>query len=175
MRALTSILLITVGDGRDQAAFELAHSIALRSRARLKVAAFLGSLPKDFQRVSLVIDPGELWKMAVRERTHYLNALVAGQTVTSGVDTHVLLGEAVDEIGREVSREGHDLVIVPGRQWTSHIPNWLRFDLPARLARRCHCPVWTVDRDNRDRAHGIAMQLPHEAAGTPGSSKPPVR
>ena len=151
MRAPTSILLITAGDGRDQAAFELAYGMALRSGARLVVAAVLNSLPRDFQRVSLVIDTGGLWEMAARQSARYLNTLTAGQTLKPTVETRVLLGEAVEEIVREVSIEKHDLVIVPGRQWVNHLPAWLRFDLAARLTRRCHCPVWTADRSNRAR------------------------
>lgn len=144
MRAPTSILLVAAGDGRDQAASEAAQSLALRTGARLIVAAVLASLPRDFQRVSVVMDPGELWEMAARERTLYLNTLVAAKAVMPRVETRVLLGEAVGEIVREVFRERHDLVIVLGRQWLDRVPGWLRCDLPARLARRCRCPVWSA-------------------------------
>lgn len=152
MQTLTSILVIAEGDGRDQAAIEMASRLAVRNGARLVAAAVLTGLPRAFQRVSLVIDAVELWVVAALERARYLNTLVAGQTASIRVETRVLFGHRVEQIVREVSRERHDLVIVPGSRWARHLPTWMRLDLPARLARRCQCPVWTAESHNRDRA-----------------------
>ena len=111
----------------------------------MTVAVVLRSLPKNFERVSLLFDRSELREMAVRESVQYLDTLLAGIAGRMGVERRVLAGPAAEEIVREVSRQRHDLVIVRGAQWISHLPMWLRFDLAARLARRCHCAVRTVD------------------------------
>jgi nucleotide-binding universal stress UspA family protein len=148
----TSILVIARGDGRDQAAIEMASQLALRHGARIVVAAVLSGLPRAFQRVSLVIDPMELWEMASSEHARYLDTLVSGQSAPNKIETRVLFGKKVEQIVREVSREKHDLLILPGSLWTRHLPTCLRFDLPIRLARRCHCPVWTAESHDRDLA-----------------------
>lgn len=156
MRMLTSILVIATGDGRDQAAIEMARRVALRSGARVVAASVLRGLPRAFRRVSLVIDPVELWAMAAQEHLHYLDTLAAGQTAHA--ETRVLFGEPVEQILREVSREKHDLVIVPGSRWAHHLPAWLRFDLAAKLARRCPCALRTAESHKRDpawRARGL--------------------
>jgi nucleotide-binding universal stress UspA family protein len=158
MRTPSSILLIAGGDGRDQSAIEMASRLARRNRARLVVAAVLSGLPRLFQRLSLVIHPAGLWEMAAREHAHYLDALVSGQSMPLRIETRVLSGQTMEQIVREVSREKHDLVIVPASRWTHHLPPWIRFDLPMRLARRCPCPVWTAESHNRDwawRARGL--------------------
>lgn len=152
MQILTSILVIAEGDGRDQAAIGMASRLAGRNGARLVAAAVLTGIPRAFQRVSLVIDPVELWVIAALERARYLNTLVAGQTASIRVETRVLFGQSIEQIVREVSREKHDLVIMPGSRWARYLPTWMRFDLPVRLARRCHCPVWSAESHNRDRA-----------------------
>jgi nucleotide-binding universal stress UspA family protein len=154
----TSILVVTAGDGRDQAAIEMASRLALRNGARLAVAAVLSGLPPAFQRVSLVVEPAELWVVAALEHGRYLNTLVAGQSASIKIETRVLFGKKVEQIVREVSREKHDLVIVPGSPWTRQLLIWMRFDLSARLPRRCHCRVWTAESHHRDglwRARGL--------------------
>ena len=93
MQTPTSILVIAAGDGRDQAAIEMASRLALRNGARLVVAAVLSGLPRAFQRVSLVIDPVELWVIAALEHARYLNTLVAGQAASIRVETRVLFGK----------------------------------------------------------------------------------
>jgi hypothetical protein len=100
----TSILVIALGDGRDQAAIEIAIRQALRSGARVVVVAVLSSLPQAFQRVSLVIDPPELWKLATLEHARYLNTLVTGDAMPSRIKTRVLFGKRVEQIVREVLR-----------------------------------------------------------------------
>ena len=45
MQTPTSILVVTAGDGRDQAAIEMASRLAVRNGARLVVAAVLSGLP----------------------------------------------------------------------------------------------------------------------------------
>jgi nucleotide-binding universal stress UspA family protein len=160
----TSILVIAAGDGRDQAAIEMARRIALRNGAHLVVAAILNGLPRAFQRVSLVIDPAELWEMAALEHARYLDTLVSGESAPLKIETRVLFGKKLEQIVREVSREKHELLIVPGSLWTRHLPTWLRFDLPIRIARRCHCPVWTTESHNRDRewrARGLDSVMAH--------------
>jgi nucleotide-binding universal stress UspA family protein len=160
----TSILVIARGDGRDQAAIEMASRLALRRGARLVVASVLSGLSPAFLRVSLVIDPAALWKMADLEHARYLDSLVSGQSTTLKIETRVLFGKKVEQIVAEVSREKHDLLIVPGSRWTRHLPTWLRFDLPIRIVRRCHCPVWTAeshDRDREWRARGLDSVRAH--------------
>jgi nucleotide-binding universal stress UspA family protein len=160
----TSILVIARGDGRDQAAIEMASRLASHYGARIVVATVLGSLPRAFQRISLVIDPVELWKMAALEHARYLDTLVAGEAMPFRIETRVLFGKKVEQIAREVSREKHDLLIVPGSLSTRHLPTWLRFDLPIRIARRCHCPMWTTESHNRDRdwrARGLDSVMAH--------------
>ena len=151
MRAPASILVIAGGDGRDQAAFEMAAGLASRNAARVTVAAVLKRLPRAFQRLSLVIDSVGLWEMAARERGRYLDTLVRveGFAPAVRVQTRVLFGKAVEQIAREAARQGADLVIVRGRRWIGYLPAWLRFDLPTRLARSCPCPVWTVKSGSR--------------------------
>jgi universal stress protein E len=85
------------------------------------------------------------------EHGRYLNTLVAGQAVSIKIETRVLFGKKVEQIVREVLREKHDLVIAPGSPCARHLPAWMRFDLSARLVRRCPCPVWTAESHNRDR------------------------
>ena len=152
MQRLTGILVIAEGDGRDQAAIEMAGRLAVINGARLVAASVLTGLPRAVQLVSLVIDPMELWLMAALEHARYLNTLVAGQTASIRVESCVLVGKRIGQIVREVSREKHDLVIVPGSRWARYLPTSMRFDLPVRLARRCHCPVWPAESHNRDRA-----------------------
>jgi nucleotide-binding universal stress UspA family protein len=160
----TSILVIARGDGRDQAAIEMASRLASRYGARIVVAAVLSGLPRAFQRVSLVIDPVELWKMAALEHARYLDTLVGGEAMPIRIETRVLFGRKVEQIVREVSREKHDLLIVPGSLWTRHLPTWIRFDLPIRLARRCRCAVWTAEshaRDRKWRGRGLDSVMAH--------------
>jgi nucleotide-binding universal stress UspA family protein len=122
MQTPASILVVTAGDGRDQAAIEMASRLALRNGVRLVVVAVLSGLPRAFQRLSLVIDPAELWVVAALEHGRYLNTLAAGQAVSIRVETRVLFGKKLEQIVREVRREEHDLVIVPGSPWTRHLP-----------------------------------------------------
>ena len=153
MQTPTSILVVTAADGRDQAAIEMASRLAVRNGARLVVAAVLEqACHRAFQRLSLVIEPAELWVVAALDHGRYLNTLVAGQAVSIKIETRVLFGKKLEQIVREVTREKYDLVIVPGSTWARHLPSWMRFDLSARLARRCPCPVWTAESHNRDRA-----------------------
>ena len=48
LRVPATILLTAAGDGRDQAAIEVAHGLALRSGTRLTVAAVLSSPQETF-------------------------------------------------------------------------------------------------------------------------------
>ena len=98
MRTPASILVIAMGDGRDQAAIELASRLAARSGARLVAASVLSELPRAFQRLSLVIDPVGLWAMAAREHVCYLEALVGGQARHTKAETRVLFGEPVEQM-----------------------------------------------------------------------------
>jgi nucleotide-binding universal stress UspA family protein len=154
----TSLLVVVSGDGRDQTAIEMASRLARRYGARMAVVTVQNRLPRAFQQISLVIDPGELWQMATQERALYLATLVSGQSVPSGIETRALFGDTIKEIVREVSRERHDLAIVPGSHWTRHLPAWIRFDLASRLARRRRCPVRTTDSHDQDpmwRSRGV--------------------
>jgi nucleotide-binding universal stress UspA family protein len=140
----TSILVIARGDGRDQAAIEMASRLASHYGARIVVATVLGSLPRAFQRISLVIDPVELWKMAALEHARYLDTLVGGEAMPIRIETRVLFGRKVEQIVREVSREKHDLLIVPGSFWTRHLPTWIRFDLRGVAGALCGLPNPTL-------------------------------
>jgi nucleotide-binding universal stress UspA family protein len=97
-------------------------------------------------------------EMAALEHARDLDTLVSRESAPFKIETRILFGKRVEQIVGEVSREKHDLLIVPGSLWTRHLPTWLRFDLPIRLARRSQCPVWTArshDRDWEWRARGL--------------------
>ena len=130
---------------RDQVVIDEAITLASRSGAHLLVISVLSTLPREFQRISLVIDPCDLWAMAARDRARCLDTLLAGRAAPMGIERRVLFGEVVSQIAHEVVRGQHDLLIVPCPGWTHHLPACLRFDLAARLSRSCRCPVWAVE------------------------------
>lgn len=72
------------GDQRGQALIEAAFALASRSGARLVVVSVLSAMPCEFQRMSLVMGPLDLWALAVQERAQYLNTLVVGRSVPNG-------------------------------------------------------------------------------------------
>jgi hypothetical protein len=149
--APSKILLIAVGDARDQETFKAATQLAKSHGAGLVLAAVLSRLPPPFQRLSLVIEPSELWRLALRERIQYLETLAAERLADVGVGTRILFGGTVEAILGEVSLRQYTLVILACSRWTKYVPDCLRFDLPMRLARRCPCPVWTSDSHCREQ------------------------
>ena len=146
------ILLIAVGDARDYRMLEAAAEVVKSNGANLVLAAVLSRLPPAFQRLSLVIEAAELWGMAVRERLRYLETLATERSSDTKVGLRILFGQTVDAIVRETSLRQYDVVMVPRSRWTKHVPDWLRFDLPTRLARRCPCLVRTSYCHGRTQA-----------------------
>ena len=77
MKRFKNILLLANQETGDQAILRRAASLAETNRAQLVVVDVIEELPRDMQKLIVVITPLELQKRATQERQKQLECLVA--------------------------------------------------------------------------------------------------
>jgi nucleotide-binding universal stress UspA family protein len=113
VKRFKNILLIANRGTSDQAILRRATSIAETNRAQLVVVDVIEELPRDMQKLIVVITPMEIQKRVIQERQKQLERLVAPirkEGLRIGVT--VLIGTPFLEIIQLVLRQKHDLVIM---------------------------------------------------------------
>ncbi len=142
MHRFKKILLVTDSSDRSLAALKRAAALARRNRAHLTVVNVLEALPRDLQRLCIAVDPDELWKIGIEEKTEALQSFVARLPQDDlSLSTQILCGTPFLEIIREVLRNQHDLVITTAE---GGVKDALFGSTSMHLMRKCPCPVWVV-------------------------------
>ena len=77
MKRFKNILLLANQETGDHAILRRAASLAETNRAQLVVVEFIEELPRDMQKLIVVITPLELQKRVTQERRKQLECLVA--------------------------------------------------------------------------------------------------
>jgi nucleotide-binding universal stress UspA family protein len=155
VKRFKNILLIANRGTSDQAILRRATSIAETNRAQLVVVDVIEELPRDMQKLIVVITPMEIQKRVIQERQKQLERLVAPirkEGLRIGVT--VLIGTPFLEIIQLVLRQKHDLVIMAagGR---NRLKGRLLGNTSLHLMRKCPCPVWVMKPTWRERFHRI--------------------
>lgn len=155
MNEFKSILAISDQDVLDGAVVDRATTLAGQCQARLTVAAIVEPLPREFVHLANLMLPEGAEEFVRREREDELVHAV-GPLRNGGreVEIRVLIGEPVAEIGHEVLRSGHDLVVLgdPSRYGIRE----RLFGTPAvQLIRKCPCAVWLVKGEWHQRCRRI--------------------
>jgi nucleotide-binding universal stress UspA family protein len=130
-------------------------SLAKTNRAQLVVVDVIEELPRDMQKLIVVITPMQLQKRVTQERQKQLERLVAPISKEGlHIGVNVLIGTPFLEIIRQVLRQKHDLVIMSagGR---SGLKGRLFGSTSLHLMRKCPCPVWVMKPTWRERFHRI--------------------
>ena len=148
------LLLANQGTG-DQAILRRAASLAETNRAQLTVVDVIEELPRDMQKLIVVITPMELQKSVIQERQKQLERLVAPiRKEGLRIGVNVLIGTPFLEIIRQVLRQKHDLVIMAA-EGRSGLKGRLFGSTSLHLMRKCPCPVWVMKPTWRERFHRI--------------------
>ena len=155
MKRFKNILLfLNLGTG-DKAILRRAASLAETNRAQLAVVDVIEELPRDMQKLIVVITPMELQKRVIQERQKQLERLVAPiRKEGLHIGVNALIGTPFLEIIRQVLRQKHDLVILAagGRR---RLKGRLFGSTSLHLMRKCPCPVWVMKPTWRERFHRI--------------------
>ena len=155
MKRFKNILLLANQGTGDQAILRRAASLAETNRAQLVVTDVIEELPRDMQKLIVVITPMELQKSVTQGRQKQLERLVAPiRKEGLRVGVNVLTGTPLLEIIRQVLRQKHDLVILAA-EGRSGLNGRLFGSTSLHLMRKCPCPVWVMKPTWRERFHRI--------------------
>ena len=155
MKRFKNILLLADQGTGDQAILRRAASLAETNRAQLALVDVIEELPRDMQKLIVVITPMELQKRVIQERQKQLERLVAPiRKEGLRVGVNVLIGTPFLEIIRQVLRQKHDLVIMAA-EGRSGLKGRLFGSTSLHLMRKCPCPVWVMKPTWRERFHRI--------------------
>jgi len=154
-------ILVAVHDMSEHA-LKQAVRLAKATGCRLKIVDTICD-PPAYRRMAIP-NYAELAGLARDLKQERLRKLARRLTAQSlEVETAMLEGEAAEAIIREVSRNGHQLVILPAEEGTEgrHVGA-----TGMRLLRRCPCSVWIV-RPSRPRKR---MRILAAVATEPGDT-----
>jgi len=155
VKRFKNILLLADQGTDSNAILRRAAALAKNNRARLTVVGVIEELPRDMQKLIVVITPMELQKSVTQERQKQLERLVAPiRKEGLRVGVNVLGGTPFLEIIRQVLRQKHDLVILAA-EGRSRLKGRLFGSTSLHLMRKCPCPVWVVKPTRRERFRRI--------------------
>lgn len=142
-----NILCVVTEDETARLTMERAVSLAANNQAGLTLVSIVPRIAE-----AAAMPDGELSseKLQASMEAHQLQVLESlTETQRSGLDirVEVLVGDAFLEIIRAVLRNGHDLVIKPAEnpRWTARL--FGSDDM--HLLRKCPCPVWLTQPDEK--------------------------
>jgi nucleotide-binding universal stress UspA family protein len=162
MKRFKKILLICDEKGMHNALLERAINLAKVNGAAITLVDVVESAPGELSRVFGLLPGAKPRDIEAEIITHHSARLAkfAAPIRAAGVETkrHVLQGIGFVQIIKEVLNEGYDLVMkgsAGGGDQDS--PTFASTDL--HLLRKCPCPVWIMDRDQRERHSTIVAAI----------------
>ena len=144
MERFKNILVVTDGSPRSRGVLDRAAALAKKNGAQLTALSVLESLPRELLRLSVAVDPADLWEVAVKERQQKLDRLLARSwKENADFSAKVLGGSPFIEVIKEVLRQGHDLVMMAA-EGQGGVEDALFGSTSTHLMRKCPCPVWVM-------------------------------
>ena len=106
MKRFKNIFLLADQGTGGKAIFRRAAALAKNNRARLTLVGVIEDLPRDMQKLIVVITPMELQKRVIQERQKQLERLVAPSRKEGlRIGVNVLIGTPFLEIIHQVLRQ----------------------------------------------------------------------
>ena len=130
-------------------------TIAENTGAFLNVVDVLDKLPKDLLRLLPSVGTDALYDVAAGELVQRLDGLVKSYNSRNGtISSELLIGATGSELISAVNRNTHDLVIIPAPTLGTLLER-LFGGMAVQLMRKCSCPLWVMQTNNRRRQGGV--------------------
>ena len=147
MKRFKNILAVYHQVPGDEATLRRATSLARRNDARLTVAGIVEDPDTLNARVAVQREPaGD--RIVAERREHLERLIVSIRREGVKVSATVLVGTPFLVITQAVLREKHDLVILTAEA-QADFKRMLFGSTSMHLMRKCPCPVWVTDPDQR--------------------------
>ena len=153
MRHFKNMLYVYESSVEQDTAIARAVSLAERNEARLTVVDVIPVITAGYGLTSAVPISSDLQVSVANEHLDRLEKLVAPFVERLDIQLDILVGKTFLEVIRAVLRNAYDLVVKPAEDLVLLESLFGSNDM--HLLRKCPCPVWLLNRNEKSRYDNI--------------------